>query len=207
MRTFVYIDGLNLYYGALKGTQFKWLDLATLCDLMLPSFDIGQLEYFTSLVKPRPESPDQRLRQQIYLRALRTLPELRIVLGHFVRSEVRMRVAGGEKSTKRYVRVVKTEEKGSDVNLASHMLRDGFLSGYEAAVLVTNDSDLLEPIRIVREELGLIVGILCPHPRPSNVLRRHASFIKPIRRGVLGASQFPDKLYDRHGIIRRPAEW
>ena len=30
MRTVVYVDGFNLYYGALKGTSWKWLDLVAL---------------------------------------------------------------------------------------------------------------------------------------------------------------------------------
>jgi len=107
----------------------------------------------------------------------------------------------------RFVRVLQTEEKGSDVNLASHMLREGFRGNYEMAVLVTNDSDLLEPIRIVREDLGLVVGILNPHKRASNLLRRQASFMKPIRTGVVRASQFPAEIHDQQGVIRRPAQW
>ena len=107
----------------------------------------------------------------------------------------------------RYVRVVKTEEKGSDVNIASHMLRDGFRGAYEAAVLVTNDSDLIEPIRIVREELGLLVGILNPQKRASVLLRHHASFMKPIRSGVVAVSQFPVEIHDQKGVFRKPAQW
>ncbi len=113
--------------------------------------------------------------------------------------------SGGVRS--RFVRVIKTEEKGSDVNLASHMLRDGFRGSYEAAVLVTNDSDLIEPIRIVREELGLVVGILNPHKKASRVLHKHASFKKPIRAGVLSSSQFPVEIHDQKGLIRKPAQW
>jgi hypothetical protein len=30
MRTYVYIDAFNLYYGALKGTPYKWLDVKAL---------------------------------------------------------------------------------------------------------------------------------------------------------------------------------
>ena len=78
---------------------------------------------------------------------------------------------------------------------------------FDVAVLVTNDSDLIEPIRIVREELGLVVGILNPHKRASRVLLRHASFIRPIRSGVLGVSQFPAEIHDQQGVIRRPSPW
>ena len=48
-------------------------------------------------------------------------------------------------------------------------------------MIVTNDSDLLEPIRIVGSELGLTVGVLNPHKNPtSKVLARHASFVRQI---------------------------
>ena len=158
MKANVYIDGLNLYYGALKNTRFKWLNPARLCELILPAFEVKRIEYFTALVRPRPDRRDRRIRQQVYLRALRTVPDLDIVLGRFLTSEVHMPVADYRSFRTRYVQVVKTEEKGSDVNLASHMLRDGFRGGYDVAVLLKNDSDLIEPIRIVKEELGLMVA-------------------------------------------------
>jgi hypothetical protein len=106
-----------------------------------------------------------------------------------------------------YARVIKTEEKGSDVNLATHLLWDGFRKQYQAAVLVTNDSDLLEPVRIVRKELALVVGILNPHKKPSRVLATEASFVKQIRSGALKASQFPNTLRDAHGTITKPTAW
>lgn len=31
MRVNVYVDGFNVYYGCIKGTVFKWLDILTLC--------------------------------------------------------------------------------------------------------------------------------------------------------------------------------
>jgi hypothetical protein len=87
------------------------------------------------------------------------------------------------------------------------LLFDGFKDLYECAVLVTNDSDLLEPIKIVREQLNKPVGLLNPQKRPSRVLLPHVTFIKAIRKGVLGASQFPDKLTDVNGIFHKPKEW
>jgi len=55
MRASVYVDALNLYYGALKGTRYKWLNPSTLCDLLLPHFDICRVKYFTALVRARPD--------------------------------------------------------------------------------------------------------------------------------------------------------
>jgi hypothetical protein len=103
--------------------------------------------------------------------------------------------------------VDKTEEKGSDVNLASHLLRDAFQNRFELAVLITNDSDLAEPVRIVKEELNLPIGILNPHQYHSRELRQYATFIKRIRQGDLSSSQFPQTLTDRKGTFAKPAGW
>ena len=51
VRTIVYIDGFNLYYGALKGSPWKWLDLEKLCHLLLPRDEIILIRYFTSKVQ------------------------------------------------------------------------------------------------------------------------------------------------------------
>lgn len=118
-----------------------------------------------------------------------------------------MPLAKPKRKGPKYARVIRTEEKGSDVNLATYLVRDAFRKEFEAAVLVTNDSDLREPVRIVRQELGYSVGILNPHKRTSRVLAREASFVKQIRKGVLRASQFPPELRDEHGVIRKPRQW
>lgn len=47
-RTAVYVDGFNLYYGSVKGTPYKWLDLGRLCSLLLPGDQIVYLKYFTA---------------------------------------------------------------------------------------------------------------------------------------------------------------
>ncbi len=49
------------------------------------------------------------------------------------------------------------------MDLASHLLRDTYSKRFEMAVLVSNDSDLAEPVRIVAQEIGLPVGLLNPH--------------------------------------------
>lgn len=103
------------------------------------------------------------------------------------------------------------EEKGSDVNIAAHLLADGFRGDYEQAVVISNDSDLVEPIRIVRSELNLPVGVLSPHGpsgKPSYHLRRMASWYRPVDRSLLGACQFQPELSDAQGrTIRKPVGW
>jgi uncharacterized LabA/DUF88 family protein len=206
VKTNVYIDGFNLYYRALKGTSYKWLNLDTLCRLLLPGHQINQIKYYTARVSARPHDPGQPTRQQMYLRALGTLPNVSIIFGTFLTNEIRA-LRADTPGRIEYVKVFKTEEKGSDVNLASHLLHDGFRKDYEQAVVITNDSDLVEPIRIVRRELGFPVGILNPSHRPNPLLVREATFIKPIRKGVLQASQFPTTLTDRAGTFHKPTSW
>jgi uncharacterized LabA/DUF88 family protein len=208
MRTYVYVDGFNLYYGAVKGTAYKWLNIHKLCQLLLPKNQILKIKYFTALVTTRQSDPDQPNRQQIYLRALKTIPGLEVIYGHFLEHEVMMPVVGSATSKPRYVKVIKTEEKGSDVNIAAHMISDGYKGVYQVAVILTNDSDLVEPVRIVRNELTLPVIILNPHPAsPSHELHKYATLVKPIRKGVLAASQFPRVLTDTTGLFHRPTKW
>ena len=76
MKANIYVDGLNLYYGALRGQPYRWLNIAQLCRFLLPNDTINKIKYFTALVTPRPTDPDQATRQKTYLRALQTIPNL-----------------------------------------------------------------------------------------------------------------------------------
>jgi len=204
-RTRVYIDGFNLYYGAVKGTPYKWLDLARLCKVMLPNDTITAIKYFTARVSARPHDPDLPTRQQIYLRALKSIPNLTIIYGHFLTHSCRMILTGSNPVQR--VWVDKTEEKGSDVNLAAHLLYDAFKRHFELAVLITNDSDLVQPVRMVTTELGLPVGVLNPHRHHSRQLNQYATFMKRIRQADLIASQFPATMTDAQGTFHKPKDW
>jgi len=206
--TNVYIDGFNLYYGCIRRTPFKWLNLAKLCSQLLPSgYQIHRIRYFTARVSGTPNNPDAPTRQQIYLRALRTLPNVSISYGRFLTTKTMMPLADPPPSGPKFVRVIKTEEKGSDVNFASHLLLDAFRNDASAAFVVSNDSDLLEPIRIVRQQFALKVGLACPHQRPSLVLVPEVDFLRTIREGVLRASQFATTLTDAKGTFSKPSTW
>jgi len=203
--TFVYIDGFNLYYGALKDSPYRWLDLAALCQRMLPDDTIVTIKYFTAIVSGRLHDPRQPIRQQVYLRALRTIPNLKIIFGHFLTHSRRMVLTGSNPPQK--VWVDNTEEKGSDVNLAAHLLNDGFNKRYETAVVISNDSDLREPIRMVRQEMNLPVGLLNPHQHHSVALKPLATFLKRIRQSDVAACQFPQNMTDARGQFHKPPTW
>ncbi len=211
-RTIVYVDGFNLYYGALKDGPNRWLDLAELCRRLLkPTHDLVGIRYFTAKVQPRPNNPQQAQRQQAYLRALETIPDLSIHFGHFLTRKVNRRLARPPRGGSPNRLVWNTEEKGSDVNLASYLLIDGFRARYDIAVVISNDSDLKTPVEFVRGELGAPVGVLNPHKNRSWALSPKklpaGSFYKPIRSAALAASQLPQTLKDADGTIHKPKGW
>ena len=205
-RAYVYVDGFNLYYG-IRNTPHKWLNVATMCQLLLPSYDIQQIRYFTAKVKSRPQDPDQHVRQRTYLRALETLPNLTIVYGHFLSHRVQMPEHPITNPVKR-VWVMKTEEKGSDVNLAAYLLDDAHRNQFDVAAVISNDSDLVMPIRMARA-IGKTVGVLIPPTAtPSQQLARETDFFKPIRNGVLQVSQFPNAVTATNGTtLHKPIGW
>lgn len=231
MRTRVYIDGFNLYYRAVKNTPYKWLNLRKMCELILPEHPIGKIKYFTANVSARKNDPDQPTRQQIYFRALKTIPDLEIIRGKFIsrdramplsktifgngllarlvrKAVLKLGLDGSFLDRHRIVKVIYTEEKGSDVNLATHLLIDGFGREYDTAVVVSNDSDLEAPIRYVRDVLKLEVILLNPDEKStSKTLARAVSSVRQIRKGVLAASQFPEKMTDRSGAFYKPKSW
>ena len=207
MRANVYVDAFNLYYGCLKGSPYRWLDLDALCRKLLPRDHIHRIRYFTALVSGRSADPRQPQRQQIYLRALRTIPHLSVHLGHYLSHPVRMPLARPPRVGPQTVEVIRTEEKGSDVNLASYLLLDGFRGDCEAAVVISNDSDLKVPIQLAQAELGLVVGIVNPHPPSRRSRALQPTFWRQVREPQLRSSQFPQILEDGKGSIRKPPEW
>lgn len=76
MRTIAYVDGYNLYYGCLKNTPYKWLDLFRLIEQILhiqnPNAQLVQVKYFTAPVKAKISSRGEQAAQaqSAYHRAL-----------------------------------------------------------------------------------------------------------------------------------------
>ncbi len=87
------------------------------------------------------------------------------------------------------------------------MLCDAYAQDYDMAVVISNDSDLVMPIEVVINQLGLLVGVFNPGEYPSADLQKAASFYRPIRAGALKASQFPSILSDAQGTILKPTDW
>ena len=207
MRTIVYVDGFNLYYGSLKDTKFRWLDLPLLFERVLKSHhDIGIVRYFTAKVSNTSWDASKAQRQNTYIRALQKYrSNVKIYFGHFLQHEVRLPLVHPT-GKQRMAKVIKTEEKGSDVNLAVHLLNDALQDRCDCAVVVTNDSDIAEAMRLVQQQTAVRVGLVTPGNRDtSKQLKRHADFIRRIRTGALAQSQLPDPI--PHAGIHKPESW
>lgn len=218
MKTIIYIDGFNLYFRLLeKRPALKWLNIKALGErLLAPANQVVAVKYYTARVSGRIDK-DAPARQQRYLAALRTVPEISVYMGTFLLSE---KFAGLVKPPDfrprihlpqpwpDVVKVIKVEEKGSDVNLACHLLLDAFQGNFEVAAVLSNDSDLVEPIRIVTQIIGKPVGLLSPVPNPNPELSRVSSFLRRISVSDLAASQFPSPLLKADGsALNKPASW
>lgn len=223
MRVWGCIDGFNLYNGLLKGSPHRWLDLHALCQSILKQGEyVENVKFFTAQVVNTPDDPDVQKRQRIYWRALRAVGGVEIIEGRF-RSHPRhmptedslrrievAKAAGASTKGMRveFVEVRRREEKGTDVNLAAHLVHDAHLRRFETALVVSDDSDLHEAIRLVRSEVGKPVVVASPHPeRPSVRLKKVSSRFIVLDETMLGGHLLPSPLNDAHGEFDKPATW
>lgn len=213
-RAAVYVDGFNLYRQKLQHhPDAKWLDLIRLSELLLPTHDIVGVEYFTALIKPAlGTDPHAPIRQQTYLRALTSLPVVRQHFGQFRHDTRRLPMIPielDEFGMPLRVRVRKTAEKGSDVNLAARMVVDASRWRADVYVLVSNDSDFADMLGLLTDELDARFGLFAPVESPAARLReKEPLFIKPVRRAALLAAQLPNVVVAAGGQrVHRPAEW
>ena len=201
VRVVSYVDGFNLYFG-LKESQFErylWLNLLRLSlELLKPGQQLCRVKYFTSRIS-RPE--DKRKRQTNYLEALGTLANFEIFEGQFL--DKPKECFGCHRTW------LDHEEKMTDVNIATQLLLDAFDDKFDTALVISGDSDLVPPIRAIRQRYPLkrIIAIF-PPSRTSIELRKacHAAF--PIGRANLAASVFPDEVTKVDGyVLKRPPSW
>lgn len=163
MKTRVYIDGYNLYYGCLKGTPYKWLDLVKLfSEFILPSSapkdtclaDLS-IQFFTAdIVEKAANSSDSVRDQKSYHRALESLnDQLQIIKGYYsvkTTSAFQVDIKNPLKYPKDCERISiwKLEEKQSDVNLAVEAIYDALThKDLKQIVFVTNDTDLVPALK------------------------------------------------------------
>ena len=179
MKTIVYVDGLNLYYGSLRGTPFKWLDLYALfrdCVLDVGA-ELEQVRYYTAPAKASSsDDPASPMRQQRYLHALKAHrgDRIQIIQGFIARTTPVLRLARPRTSAvgPAKVRVYQFTEKQTDVNLAADFISDACHDRCKQAVLCSNDRDLVGALTAVRRDHSdLVVGLVAPVRDPHHASR------------------------------------
>jgi hypothetical protein len=206
----VYIDGFNLYHGALSmRPACKWLDLWALGEHLVPKdAQLQRVRFFTARVDGRGIDPSQPQRQDAYWRALRSRAGLiTIHKGNFKTRPKTLPLETPPRRGSRFVRVLVTEEKGSDVNLATHPLLDAAADDAQIAIVVSDDFDLKTPLAAARAQLGRTVGVVSPRQRKWLSSAVPAHFYRPLKEEWLVASQFPEKLVVDGQNVTRPAGW
>jgi uncharacterized LabA/DUF88 family protein len=197
MRTALYVDGFNLFHSLLEGRKGrKWLDLeAMAAGALQPHNQIFLTRYVTARVSGTLLDPDMPTRQDVYVRALQSRGVI-VHWGNFTERPKRRRLVNPPApSASKYAEVWHREEKGSDVNLAVHLLNDAWRDAYDCAVVLSNDSDLAEACHLVHV-LGKVVGLLCPANRPTLQLQQCTDFYRRITDTHLANSQLPDPVKD-----------
>ena len=207
LRTIVYIDGFNFYYGQLKDSRHKWLDLTKLFKTVLgEENELVKVKYFTARVQPTERDPQVNIRQDTYFRALKAYcPEVETHFGHFLRHKV---FAENANPPPNKIEIFKTEEKGSDVNLALHVLNDAWANAYDCAVIASNDSDLAMALQLVKEQHKKVIGLVtpgAPKRKLSWQLKKYTNFFIPIRQWALEQSLLPDAIPNTE--ITKPKSW
>jgi len=218
-RAYIYIDGLNFYYGLVKNTPYKWLNFLQLFTNILPrNLKILKIKYFTTIVKAFPGDPQAPQRQRIFLRALqKVIDNLEIYYGSFLvnprKRRLKTPLIDSMGQTIIQAEVLEPEEKGSDVNLAVQLLNDAWLDLFDWAVVVSNDSDLAEALRLIKEQHGkkiLLVPTFSKKGKnlmkgPTSKLLKYADELRYIRESSLRKSQLPDVIPGTN--IRKPEGW
>lgn len=205
-RSIIYVDGFNLFYGALKGSTHRWLNLDRYFQMLRQADDIRRIHYFTARTVS-PASPSQ----DAYLRALATLPLVNIIEGKFKEREVHCRVAACTHAGSKVVRV--PTEKRTDVNIALQLLDDAYQDQCDTFVIVSGDSDLVPALEMVKarfsqKKIVVYVPTRDPVRGAATELRGAANQDRTLPLALLSKSQFPAQVPDgRGGIIHKPAGW
>ncbi len=226
VRTNIYIDGFNFYYGCFKnlndpvvaanahaGTPYKWVDLRALGHALFPTDHIQRIRLFSARPIDDAVNPDQSLRQETWFRALRSYSNVKIELGtHQERPKTgrlltNVACAAPVSCLPFLLKVMTREEKGSDVNLASWLLKDAFLDDCDRAVVISNDSDLETAVRIAKFDARKEVIVVSPYLTVVKALRKASTSSFVLDKAWLPHCQLPDPTPDKRGFVTKPLGW
>ena len=204
-RSIIYIDGFNFYYGVMKDSNDKWLNLEHYFRLLRQDDDIQKIYYFTAEV-----SGNARRRQEIYFQALQTLNLIQMIFGLYKSRQRKCKVANCSNPQKNYADY---EEKRTDVNIALQMLDDAYQNNCDRMIVVSGDSDLVPAVELVKERFPRIqITVYIPSRNSkrgaATELRNAADKNKTLPTALFKNTQFPNSLIGSSGQkINKPSSW
>ena len=230
LKTSIYIDGYNLYYGRLRGTQYKWLDVVALFSRITRSIEphsqIISVKFFTAPALPKfsRHGKESMRAQNDYHRALEAKypNKFEKVLGSHVYekdgTKMPVYVEGNLFDKDNTVRVWRLVEKKTDVNLALSMYRDASKRALDQVVLISNDADTEPAISALMEDFpALKIGMIIPRgPQISGKKGRPASSSlinlahwsrSYINDEELISAQLPEQVPTKKKLAKKPIHW
>lgn len=206
-RSIVYIDGFNLYYGTVRDTPWKWLNIQSYFERLRQDDDIQAIKYFTAIVQ---NDRHARNRQCAFLAALGTLPKVQILEGRFKPKRVTCRVRGCHFRGSRTFNA--PEEKQTDVSIGVHMIDDAYRDACDRLIVVSGDSDLLPALDMVKlrfpqKKITVYVPARDRTRGAAVELRRAAHRHLTLPNSMIKDHLFPDLVITENLIVAKPVEW
>ena len=176
---------------------------------------LNVLKYFPARVKPLGDD-DRPNRQRIYWNAVKHTygNQFEIIEGKFIVKNKKFRKSAHQwdtpsTATQESVLVMKSEEKGSDVNLAINLIIDAYENKYEEALVISNDTDLTNAIRYTKKILKKKIYIVNPHILVDSgvhiKLKIASTKILTYDKSILSKCQLPEKIEGTR--YRKPPLW
>ena len=206
LRVISYIDGFNLYFGLRDKDwrKYYWLDLVAMSKALLkPEQTLVHCHYFTARIRDHGYGGQSVERQKTWLDALNARQGISCHFGHYLLKKTKCRKCGACWPA--------PEEKMTDVNIASRLIVDAYENKYDSALIVSADSDLATPIRLIQEkfpEKKLIVAF--PPKRRSDELAKRTNGYLRIGADKLKNNLLPNEVAEaatQKGIVKRPGSW
>jgi 6-hydroxy-3-succinoylpyridine 3-monooxygenase len=230
LKTRIYVDGYNIYYGVLKRTPYKWLDLRQLFNHILPTvlyeengiparFTMAspEIKYFTAPILKKFASSDDSVPSQVaYHAALQAhlAGAIQLSMGRYDAKKARAYLASPNRNPREssQTEVWKLEEKQSDVALAVHAVHDALTKEVDQVVFVTNDTDLVPAMEIIRKKTNVVVGLIVPTKK--NIRQKNKGLDElshwsrdHITDEELKNSQLPTPIQAPGKSIQKPISW